>query len=58
VGLCRAVSDVVAAYAAQRDYPLRSMFNGLRYIVKSGNQGRMMPHDLSTNASLAGCRLF
>jgi hypothetical protein len=31
---------------------------GLRYIVKSGNQGRMMPHDLSTNASLAGCRLF
>jgi len=24
--------------AAQRDYPLREVFNGLRYIVKSGNQ--------------------
>jgi transposase len=24
--------------AAQRDYPLREVFNGLRYIVKTGNQ--------------------
>jgi transposase len=32
--------------AAQRDYSLRAVFNGLRYIVKSGNQWRMMPHDL------------
>jgi transposase len=32
--------------ASQRDYPLREVFNGLRYIVKSGNQWRMMPHDL------------
>lgn len=32
--------------AAQRDYPLREVFNGLRYIVKTGNQWRMMPHDL------------
>lgn len=26
--------------AAQRDYPLREVFNGLRYIVKTGNQWR------------------
>jgi transposase len=32
--------------AAQRDYPLRAVFNGLRYIVKTGNQWRFMPHDL------------
>jgi len=32
--------------AAQRDYPLREVFNGLHYIVKTGNQWRMMPHDL------------
>jgi transposase len=32
--------------AARRDYPLRAVFNGLRYIVKTGNQWRFMPHDL------------
>jgi transposase len=32
--------------AGQRDYPLREVFNGLRYIVKTGNQWRLMPHDL------------
>jgi transposase len=32
--------------AAQREHPLRAVFNGLRYIVKTGNQWRMMPHDL------------
>jgi transposase len=32
--------------AAQRQYPLREVFNGLRYIVKTGNQWRLMPHDL------------
>lgn len=32
--------------AAQRDYPLRDVFNGLRYIAKTGSQWRMMPHDL------------
>ncbi len=29
----------------QRDYPLRSVFNALRWIVKSGAHWRMMPHD-------------
>ena len=32
--------------AAQREHSLRAVFNGLRYIVKTGNQWRMMPHDL------------
>jgi len=32
--------------AAQRKYPLREVFNGLRYIVKTGGQWRWMPHDL------------
>jgi transposase len=32
--------------APQRDYPLREVFNGLRWIVRTGAQWRMMPHDL------------
>jgi transposase len=32
--------------AAQRKYPLREGFNGVRYIVKSGAHWRLMPHDL------------
>jgi transposase len=51
------VSDVEWAFVApyltlmredapQRDYPLREVFNGLRYLVRSGEAWRMMPHDL------------
>jgi transposase len=32
--------------APQGDYPLRELFNALRYIVRCGCQWRMMPHDL------------
>ena len=32
--------------APQRLYPLRELFNALRYIVRCGCQWRMMPHDL------------
>src|SRR5215471_5856745 len=32
--------------ASQRKYALREVFNGLRYIVKTGAHWRMMPHDL------------
>src|SRR5579859_7015107 len=32
--------------APQREYPLREVFNALRYIVRSGESWRMMPHDL------------
>ncbi|KQT59783.1 transposase [Methylobacterium sp. Leaf456] len=32
--------------SAQRDHDLRAVFNGLRYIVKTGAPWRFMPHDL------------
>lgn len=32
--------------SVQREHSLRAVFNSLRYIVKTGNQWRMMPHDL------------
>jgi transposase len=32
--------------APQRDYPLREVFNGLRWIARTGAQWRMLPHDL------------
>jgi transposase len=37
---------LLKADAKQRQYPLREVFNGLRYIVKTGGQWRWMPHDL------------
>jgi len=32
--------------APQRRYPLREVFNSLRWIVRTGAPWRMMPHDL------------
>ncbi len=32
---------------SQRKYPLREVFNGVRYIVKTGAHWRLMPHDLT-----------
>jgi transposase len=32
--------------APQREYNLRDVFNGLRYVIKTGVTWRMMPHDL------------
>jgi transposase len=32
--------------APQREYSLREVFNGLRWIVRAGLSWRMMPHDL------------
>ena len=32
--------------AAQREHPLREVFNGLRYAVRAGEAWRMMPNDL------------
>jgi transposase len=32
--------------AEQREYPLRAVFNGLRYIAKTGCHWRMLPNDL------------
>jgi transposase len=39
LALCREDSE-------QRDYGLRAVFNGLRYIVRTGGQWRYMPNDL------------
>ena len=32
--------------APQREYDLREVFNGLRWIVRTGSAWRYMPHDL------------
>ena len=32
--------------APQRDYALREVFNGLRWIIRTGAQWRMLPNDL------------
>jgi len=32
--------------APQRDYPLRELFNGLRWFIRAGCPWRMMPNDL------------
>jgi len=32
--------------APQREYPLREVFNGLRWMVRGCSSWRMMPHDL------------
>jgi transposase len=37
---------LLAEDASQRRYPLREVFNGLRYIVRTGAHWRMLPHDL------------
>jgi transposase len=37
---------LLPADAAQREHPLREVFNGLRYIVKTGAPWRWMPNDL------------
>ena len=31
--------------AGQRCYPLREVFNGLRYLIRSGAPWRWIPHD-------------
>ena len=43
---CRPYLVLMREDAPQREYPLRELFNALRYIVRCGCQWRMMPHDL------------
>src|SRR5579859_993543 len=38
--------------APQRDYELREVFNGLRWIIRTGAQWRMMPNDLPPWATI------
>ena len=40
--------------APQREYSLRAVFNGLRYIVRTGAHWRMMPHDLPPWSAVYG----
>lgn len=37
---------LMKADAPQREHDLREVFNGLRWIVRTGSQWRLMPHDL------------
>lgn len=43
---CVRYLTLMSEAAPQRTYPLREIFNALRYIVKMGGVWRMMPHDL------------
>jgi len=43
---CVSYLTLMTAEAPQRVYPLREIFNALRYQVKMGGVWRMMPHDL------------
>ena len=43
---------LMTAEAPQRVHDLREVFNGLRYIVKTGAQWRWMPHDLPPRAAV------
>src|SRR4051812_23500258 len=38
--------------SGQRDHELREVFNGLRYIVKTGALWRFIPHDLPLGAAV------
>jgi transposase len=43
---CVSYLTLMTEAAPQRSYPLREIFNALRYQVKAGGVWRMMPHDL------------
>lgn len=43
---CVSYLTLMKEKAPQRVYPLREIFNALRYLVKTGGAWRMMPHDL------------
>jgi len=45
-GFCISYLTLMTEAAPQRAYPLREIFNALRYMVKMGGVWRMMPHDL------------
>jgi transposase len=45
-GFCVGYLTLMRESAPQRDYPLRELFNGLRWFVRAGCPWRMMPNDL------------
>ena len=42
---CAPYLTLMREEATQRDYPLRELFNGMRYVVRTGCQWRYLPHD-------------
>jgi transposase len=44
--LCRLLLELDDGRGPQREHDLREVFNGLRWIVRTGAQWRMLPHDL------------
>jgi transposase len=46
VGVCVALSSAESRGPRGRKHSLRELFNGVRYIVRTGNQWRYMPNDL------------
>ncbi len=46
MGLCGPYLTLMTEEAPQREYSLREVFNGLRWIIRTGAPWRMMPHDL------------
>jgi len=45
-GFCVGYLTLMRESAPQREYPLRELFNGLRWFVRAGCPWRMMPNDL------------
>jgi transposase len=45
-GFCVTYLTLMTEEAPQREYPLRELFNGLRWFVRAGCPWRMMPNDL------------
>ena len=43
---CAPYLTLMTADAPQREYPLRAVFNALRYFVRAGCPWRLLPHDL------------
>jgi len=46
MGVCGGILTLMRENAPQREHSLREVFNGLRWIIRTGAQWRMMPNDL------------
>jgi transposase len=48
MGISAALLDVEGRAGPQRKYPLRAVFNALRYFVKTGCHWRCLQHEFPT----------
>jgi Putative transposase of IS4/5 family (DUF4096) len=46
MGVCAAVSAIESEDSAHREHDLRAVFNGVRYVARTGCPWRWMPKDL------------